>query len=98
MATKLAESPATLLERLCVALGEVKCCREGPVGHFGGAGVGVFLGLRAKSLHQVCLKAIALGALGTACSYGSKMIVNPPFDSKKQYNGMYAYMPQAEGK
>jgi len=64
----------------------------------GGAGVGVFLGLRAKSLHQVCLKAIALGALGTACSYGSKMIVNPPFDSKKQYNGMYAYMPQAEGK
>jgi hypothetical protein len=39
---------------------------------FGGACVGIFLGLRSKKLHSVIMNAIALGAVGTACDFGCR--------------------------
>jgi hypothetical protein len=39
---------------------------------FGGACVGLFLGLRAKKVHSVVMNMITLGAIGTACDYGCR--------------------------
>lgn len=62
----------------------------------GGASVGVFLGLRAKSLHQMVLNGIVMGAIGTGCAYSSRMVTHPIADATSQYNNMYSYMPGAK--
>jgi hypothetical protein len=57
---------------------------------------GVFLGLRAKSLHQMVLNGIVMGAIGTGCAYSSRMVTHPIADATSQYNNMYSYMPGAK--
>ena len=62
----------------------------------GGAGVGMFLGMRSQSLHQVVYKGIVLGALGIATAYGSKVIMRPVSDKNKIFYNKYAYMAKKE--
>ena len=81
----------------CIA-GEIRDTKDSLNYGFGGATVGVFLGMKAGSIHKCVLNAIILGAAGTACSYSSKLIQNPVFNSKEDFTRRYSYMPQNEEK
>lgn len=63
---------------------------------FGGALAGAFLGMKAKSLHQVVLKAATLGAAGVICSFVSSKFTGNYRPADAELVQRFAYVTAAD--
>ena len=64
----------------------------------GGAFAGIFLGMRAKSLHAVVLKGVTLAGAGVACSFLAGKFNGNPRKADAELIQRFAYTSAADGK
>ena len=66
----------------CAAAG-IRCTEDSLNYGFGGALVGSFIGLRAKSIHAVVTHSVGLFAAGAACDYIPKTLFSAPSEQAR---------------